>query len=112
MITVTTTMTRPNTDSQWFMNADPALASIIASSKIELGSTILNTSTTTSFDGLTLTGVLEFNNHDAYYAWTEKLRTADPLFLAKRNDYIVNNGHTLKIEESLDNGPAIVEKLI
>jgi len=110
MITVTATTTRPSTAIAWFLDTDPVAEALHTNLRLE--SEVLNTSTTTSFDGLTLTGVLEFNNYDAYYAWIEKIKVADPLFLAKRNDYIVNNGHTLKIEESLDNGPAIVEKLI
>jgi hypothetical protein len=110
MITVTATMTRPNTDSPWFLAADPAMSAILVNLKSE--PEVLSSSSSISFDGLTSTGILEFNSYDTYYAWTEKLRTADPLFLVKRNDYIVNNGHTLKIEESLDNGPAIVEKLV
>ena len=110
MITVTATITRPSTASAWFLDTDPAADALHTNLRAE--PEVLSSSTVQSDDGLTSTGILNFNNYDAYYAWTEKLRVADPLFLSKRNDYIVNNGHTLKIEEALDAGPAVVEKLL
>ena len=110
MITVTVTMTRPNTNSAWFLDVNQTEGAMMLNLQAE--PEVLNISNVLSNEGLTSAGILEFNNYDAYYAWTEKLRTADPLFLAKRNDYIVNNGQTLKIEESLDAGPAVVEKII
>lgn len=110
MLTVTVTTTRSNIESPWFHDADASSADVLATARQQ--SEVQSSTTSVSTDGLTFTGILNFNNYDAYYAWTEKLRVADSLFLAKRNDYIVNNGQTLKIEEALDAGPAVVEKLL
>ena len=110
MLTVTATTTRPNTESPWFHDADTSAAAILETARKQ--SEVQSSSTSVSSDGLTFTGVLTFNNSDDYFAWTEKLRVADPLFLVKRNDHIVNNNQTLKIEEVTDGAPPVVEKLI
>jgi len=110
MITVTATTTRPSTAIAWFLDTDPVAEALHTNLRLE--SEVLSSSTSQSNGGLTSIGILNFNSYDDYYAWTEKLRVADPLFLSKRNDYIVNNGLTLKIEESLDAGPTVVEKII
>jgi len=108
MLRVTSTMTRPSSESAWFFEADIEVAKVL--NNLKTASEIQNSSTSISNDSLTYIGIFEFNSYGDYYSWTEKIREADAMFLLKRNDYIVSNGHTLKIEESVDNDTLLVEK--
>lgn len=108
MITVITTMQRPDTSSAWWFDALTTEAAIIN----DLITDPLMTSNTkvVSEDALTVTKTATFNTYTDYTAWIDKVLLADPELLIKRNLYIEANNQTLKIEESVDGNPPVIEK--
>jgi hypothetical protein len=107
MFTITATTTRSSTSTPWF-NATPA-GSIFT--------TLYQDPLITAYqingeDSLSRSLSLTFNSYDEYQSWLNKINEADGTLLLKRNDYIVANAMTLKIEESIDGGTPIIEKLL
>jgi hypothetical protein len=112
MFTVTSTMTRPSTSSPWWLDSPSLVNEGNVIREFQSDPLVLALSEVGSPDGLTLTRNFTYNSYNDYQNWISKVTEADPTIFANRNEYIVNNGHTLKIEESLDGGPKVVEKLL
>lgn len=108
MFTVTSTITKPNTSISWF--ADTLDGQVMQS--LYEDSLILSKTMTISTDLLSKTTVLTFNSHETYQNWIAKVIEADPTLWIKRNNYCVANSMTLKVEESIDGGTPVVEKMI
>jgi hypothetical protein len=109
MFTVTSTLTRPSASISWFSETGEGntLASMINDPLV-----ISSSKSNDTVSPLSKTTSVTFNSYDDYQAWINKIQQADSTVFAKRNDYIVANGMTLKIEESTDGGTAVIEKLI
>ena len=108
MFTVTSTLTKPTTSIAWFSDTPDGLV-MQSFYDDEL---VLSKTMTTATDQLSKTTLLTFNSYNDYQNWITKATEADPLVWIKRNDYIVANNMTLKVEESIDGGAAVIEKMI
>ncbi len=108
MFKVTSTLTRPTTSITWFSDTPDGL--VIQSFYND--ALVLSKTITTATDQLSKTTELTFNSYNDYQNWIAKATEADPLVWIKRNDYIVANSMTLKVEESIDGGAAVIEKMI
>jgi len=106
VFTVTSTLTRPSQSISWFSDTPDGTA--LKESMAD--SLILNKTITTGADDLSKVTAITFNSYDDYQAWNNKVTQADSTALLKRNNYIVANNMTLKIEESIDGGAAVLEK--
>ena len=107
MFTATTTITRSATSTPWFSDTpDGTLLVSMNSDPLVLEQNI------TGADSLTRVSSLTFNSYNDYQNWITKAVETDPMIWIKRNDYIVANNMTLKVEESIDGGAAVVEKII
>ena len=108
MFTVTSTTTRPSASISWFSDTpDGQILQDIGHDALVINKTI-----TISEDELTKVSVMSYNSYDDYHAWIAKVVQADNTSFLKRNDYIVANGMTLKIEESIDGSAPIIDRLI
>ena len=106
MFTVTSTLTRPSQLISWFSDTPDGTAL----KENMADSLILNKTVTVGADDLSKVTAVTFNSYDDYQTWLGKVAQADSTALLKRNNYIVANSMTLKIEESLDGSAAIIEK--
>ena len=107
MFTVTSTTTRPDISVSWFTStSDGEVLTTLFSD------TLVIESTTNGEDSLTRITSLTFNSYDDYQSWITKVTEADATLLLKRNNHIVTNSMTLKVEESIDGGTPVIEKLI
>ena len=108
MFTVTSTLTRPSTSIGWFSEtADGAVLQGFANDAL-----IVDKAITFSEDGLTKVSTMTFNSYDDYHSWISKVVQSDNTTFLKRNDYVVANGMTLKVEESIDGSAPIIDRLI
>lgn len=107
MFTTTTTITRSNTSTPWFPDTpDGAMLNSMLNDPLVVEQNI------TGSESLTRVLLLTFNSYDDYQSWINKIAETDNTFLVRRNDYIVANSMTLKIEESVDGGAPVIEKII
>ena len=106
MFTVTSTLTRPSQLISWFSDTPDGTA--LKESMAD--SLILNKTITVGADDLSKVTTITFNSYENYQNWISKIQQASSTLLLQRNNYIVANSMTLKIEESLDGGPIYVEK--
>ena len=106
MFTVTSTLTRPSQLISWFSDTPDGTA--LKESMTD--SLILNKTITVGADDLSKVTAIVFNSYDDYQTWITKVSQADSTALLKRNNYIVANNMTLKIEESIDGAAAVLEK--
>jgi len=110
MFTVIVTTTRPNTAISWFTESTENAADAAVLASYQNDESIISMNTTFSEDNLTKTLELAFNDYSSYQAWVGKILAASPMALVNRNEYIIANGSTLKVEEIYENGDRIVEK--
>ncbi len=108
MFKVTSTLTKPNTSIIWFSDTPDSM--VLQSFYND--ALVLSKTMTTSTDQLTKTTELTFDSYETYQNWITKATETDPMIWIKRNDYIVANNMTLKVEESIDGGAAVIEKII
>lgn len=107
MFTATTTITRPATSIPWFSDTlDGAILVSMNSDPLVTGQTI------TGADSLTRVSSLTFNSYDDYQSWITKVTETNNTLWIKRNDYVVANSMTLKVEEIVDGGAPVIEKMI
>jgi hypothetical protein len=108
VLTVTSTTTRPNASINWFYDtADGAVLQGFANDAL-----IVDKAITLSEDGLTKVTTMTFNSYDDYHSWISKAVQSDNTIFLKRNDYVVANSMTLKVEESIDGSSPIIDRLI
>lgn len=112
MLTVTSTTTRPSTASAWWLDAPANAAARDIIINLQNDPLLLSTETVESADGLTLVKTFNFNSSIEYQNWISEIIEASPTIFTDRNQYITDNGQTLKVEESVDGGPAVIEKQI
>ena len=108
MFTVTSTLTRPSASISWFSDTPDG----IALKESMTDPLILNKTITAGADNLSKVTAVSFNSYDDYQTWLGKVAQADSTSLLKRNNYIVANSMTLKVEESIDGGNPVIEKMI
>lgn len=107
MFTATTTITRPATTTPWFSETPDG--SILVSMNND---PLVVAQTVTGAESLTRVSSLTFNSYDDYQSWITKVTNADSTLWIKRNDYVVANSMTLKVEETVDGGAPVLEKMI
>lgn len=107
MFTVITTITRPTTSIPWF--ADTAEGSVLANMNND---PLVISQEVTGGDTLTKVYTSNYDSYESYQAWIAKISEVDATLFAKRNDYVVANEMTLKVEESLNGATPVVEKLL
>lgn len=107
MFTATTTITRPATTTPWFSETPDG--SILVSMNND---PLVVAQTVTGAESLTRVSSLTFNSYDDYQSWITKVTNADNTLWTKRNDYVVANSMTLKVEETVDGGAPVLEKMI
>lgn len=110
MFTIISTMTRPSTASAWWLDTPSLVAQSNIVKELQNDPLVISMTQVESPDGLILTRSFDYNSYNDYQNWIAKVTERDQTVFAERNQYIVNNGHTLKIEESLDGGPTVIEK--
>jgi len=108
MFTVITTITRPNTSTVWFTEtADGTIIQNMHNDELVVDHTITN-----SENGLSRITSLTFNSYDDYHTWISKVIQLDSTLFLRRNDYIMSNNFTLKIEEVINGSSPIIDVLI
>jgi len=105
VLTVISTTTRPSTSISWFSDTpDGAIIQNITNALI------VNKTNTIGADGLSRENTLTFDSYENYLLYISKVNEIDATLLLRRNEYIIANGMTLKIEEKIDNGQPLLEK--
>ena len=108
MFTVITTLTRPSTSSSWFSETtDGEMLRNMQNDEL-----VLDKTTSTGDDGLSRITSLTFNSYDDYHTWLSKIIQLDSTFFLRRNDYVMSNNFTLKIEEVINGSSPIIDVLI
>lgn len=112
MFTVISTTTRPSTASAWWLDAPEHAAERDIIVNLQNDPLVISKELEESADGLTLVRTFNFNSYTDYQVWVAKILEANPTLFANRNQYIISNGQTLKVEESVAGGPFVIEKQI